>query len=331
METLIFFINNLNFRSMKKVTVLVSMLLILAVSGYSQVAINTDGSNSNSSAMLDVKSTDKGMLIPRMTQTQIEVIASPANGLIVYNTDDCKFYAYRDCSSNWVEIADGTGTITPGGGSFTCGDALVDSRDGQSYNTVLIGTQCWMAENLNIGTMINGSNDQTDNGTIEKYCYNNSTSNCDTYGGLYQWDEAMQYVTTAGTQGVCPAGWHIPTDAEWMTMEEYLGMCSGTGSGCSGATGWRGTDEGGKLKETGTTHWTSPNTGATNSSGFTALPGGYRYTDGSFHNLTSSASFWLSTEGGSNAWYRYLHYNSAQVIRGYNNKAYGFSVRCVRD
>jgi uncharacterized protein (TIGR02145 family) len=91
--------------------------------------------------------------------------------------------------------------------TFVCGENLNDLRDGQSYSTVLIGTQCWMAENLNIGTMLTGSGNQTDNNTIEKYCYHDSTSYCDTYGGLYQWNQMMQYDTIAGTQGICPSGW----------------------------------------------------------------------------------------------------------------------------
>ncbi len=211
---------------------------------------------------------------------------------------------------------------------WNCGDDFTDDRDSQTYATVQIGTQCWMAENLNIGTMVNGGGNQADNSTIEKYCYNNSTANCDTYGGLYQWDEAMQYVTTAGTQGICPTGWHFPTDAEWMTLEEEVESTTGVNWT---ATGWRGTDAGGNLKETGTTHWNSPNTGATNSSGFTGLPGGYRYTNGTFLTLTYYATFWSSSEYGTNAWSRYLTYDHAQVTRYDIDQAYGFSVRCVRD
>ncbi len=310
------------------------LMVIILLAGYTltaQVAVTSDGSSADPSAMLEVKSNDKGILIPRMTQAQIEAITNPADGLTVYNTDDCKFYVYRDCSSNWVEIAFGTGTITPP--AYTCGDAFVDSRDGQSYNTVQIGTQCWMAENLNIGTMITGSSTQTNNGTIEKYCYDNDTSNCDTYGGMYQWDEAMQYVTTEGTQGICPSGWHIPTDAEWMTMEESLGMCSGTGSGCSGATGYRGTDEGSKMAGNEPL-WTNGNLDQNanfGSSGFDGLPGGVGHVYGSFYALTYITYFWSSSENGSDAWSRYLDNNSAQVDRNYYYKGYGYSLRCVRD
>ena len=175
--------------------------------------------------------------------------------------------------------------------------------------------------------MINGSSEQTDNDTIEKYCYNDIASNCDTYGGLYQWNEMMQYVTTAGAQGICPAGWHLPTDAEWCTLENYID--AGTVS-CT-AVGWRGTDAGGNLKETGTAHWNSPNTGATNSSGFTGLPGGFRLQIKTFGNFMYYAYFWSSSGGSSNATIRNLGYISAEVFRGTSNTTYGMSVRCVRD
>jgi uncharacterized protein (TIGR02145 family) len=212
--------------------------------------------------------------------------------------------------------------------TFVCGENLNDLRDGQSYSTVLIGTQCWMAENLNIGTMLTGSGNQTDNDTIEKYCYNDSTSNCDTYGGLYQWDEIMGYDTTEGIQGICPTGWHLPTDAEWKTMEMALGMSQSEADKSS----WRGTDEGGKMKETGTTHWASTNKGATNTSGFTALPGGYWY-NGS-HNLTNSANLWSSSEynyNSSEGRFRSLSFDEARVNRSHYEKTFGSSVRCLRD
>jgi uncharacterized protein (TIGR02145 family) len=186
---------------------------------------------------------------------------------------------------------------------------------GQTYNTVQIGTQCWFKENLNVGKRINVSQDQTNNDTVEKYCFNNLESNCDVYGGLYLWNEMMQFSTTPGVQGICPTGWHLPTDAEWTTLTNYLGGISVAG---------------GKMKETGTAHWLSPNTGATNSSEFTALPGGFRL--GNFGNLTYNADFWSSTEGSStSAWNRDLSYNHENVVRTNYNKTYGFSARCVHD
>lgn len=312
---------------MRKIKLLFALTaMVSACTITAQVSINTDGTTPDASAMFEVKSSDKGFLPPRMTATEIGNIASPANGLFVFNTTDNKAYIFVSADNEWKELNYGTGTITPTPATWSCGDALVDTRDSKSYTTIQIGTQCWMAENLNIGTRIDGSGNQTDNGTIEKYCYDDNTSNCDTYGGLYQWNEMMQYITTEGTQGICPTGWHLPTDAEWCTLEQEVDptiTCS--------STGWRGVDGGGKLKEAGTTHWTSPNTGATNSSGFTGLPGGYRNTSASFLYLTDYAGFWSSSENGANAWHRDPHYNSAQVYRGNDGQAYGFSVRCIRD
>jgi uncharacterized protein (TIGR02145 family) len=198
---------------------------------------------------------------------------------------------------------------------WACGDPIVDLRDSQSYNTVEIGTQCWMAENLNIGTLINGSGNQTDNAILEKYCYDNNETNCDTYGGLYQWNEMMQYTTQQGIQGICPDGWHIPTDIEWTTLTDFLGGQSVAG---------------GKMKEAGYAHWNSPNTGATNESGFTALPGG-GYFDGNFGNIFILEGFWSSTEYNSdNTWYRRLLYNSASIDPINYSKSDGFSVRCIQ-
>ena len=289
-----------------------------------QVAFNTDGSAPDNSAILDVKSTTKGLLLPRMTNNQIELIAIPADGLLVYSTDDSKVYCFNSGDNEWKEIDYGTGTIEP----WICGDVLIDTRDAKTYNTVQIGAQCWMAENLNIGSVINSSNNQTDDGLIEKYCYNNTESNCTIYGGLYQWNEMMQYVTTEGVQGICPTSWHLPTDAEWCILENYVD--AGTVS-CT-ATGNRGTDVGGNLKETGTTHWSTPNLGATNLSGFTSLPAGYRYMTGSFSSLTTMTFFWSSNGSWGYGTGRRLSYDNAQVYR-FNSfdMAYGISVRCIQD
>jgi len=201
---------------------------------------------------------------------------------------------------------------------FQCGNQIIYS--GQSYNTVLIGTQCWMAENLNVGTRIDGANNQTDNSIIEKYCYDDDVDNCNTYGGMYQWDEMMQYVITEAVQGICPIGWHIPSDSEWTILSDYLG-----GTAVAG----------GKMKEAGTIHWDSPNTGATNSSGFTGLPGGDRFTDGSFLSLGDHGLWWSSTESnyGFGAWMWFLSYHNGEFNRtdSDNDKPNGFSVRCLKD
>jgi len=286
-------------------------LFIILLLGYSvvsaQVAINTDGSSTDGSAILGVKSTDRGFLPPRVAN--ISAISNPVAGLQVYDiSNQCMRY-YN--GSYWSDCLG----VNSSDGNKNCGGTITDI-DGNTYTTVQIGIQCWMAENLNVGTMINGSNNQTDNGTIEKYCYDNNTANCDTYGGLYQWNEVMQYVTTAGTQGICPMGWHLPTDAEWTTLTNYVG-----GSDVAG----------GKMKEAGTSHWVSPNTGATNSSGFTGLPGGSRLTTGSFLNIGYKIDFWSSNGYGTSAWIRFLFYDKAEAYRNTNQKATGCSVRCVRN
>jgi len=224
-----------------------------------------------------------------------------------------------------VEV-DTNGSITTNRITWLCGDSLIDTRDGQIYSTVQIGSQCWMAENLNIGTKINstsGGQQQTDNGIIEKYCYNNEEDSCNVYGGLYEWNEAMQYVTTEGAQGICPDSWHIPTDSEWTILTDYLG-----GSSVAG----------GKMKSTGTIEagtglWHSPNTGATNESGFTGLPGGYRSSDsGPFYVLGYHSLFWSSSQYDvSYAWSRYLSYDIASLSPHFDDKGHGFSVRCLKD
>ena len=232
----------------------------------------------------------------------------------------------QPCEGYLVKMLADDILIYPASSSFTCGDPVTDPRDGQTYNTVIIGDQCWMAESLNIGTMISGSSNMANNGEIEKYCYDNSTANCDEYGVLYQWNEMMQYTTTPGVQGVCPTGWHLPTDTEWFTMEHELDPTITPNS-----TEWRGVDGGGKLKETGTTHWNSPNTGATNSSGFTALAVGTRLSTGGFGDIGKRSNFWTSSEYGSLKWMRKLYYTTAMIGRYGDSPSNGLSIRCLKD
>ena len=199
---------------------------------------------------------------------------------------------------------------------WSCGHPITDPRDGKIYTTVLIGTQCWMARNLNAGTKMDGTRNQADNDLLEKYCYDNDTNNCSIYGGLYQWNEAMQYDTIPGVRGICPDGWYLPTDEDFTILTTTLGGESVAG---------------GVMKETGTTHWADPNAGATNSSGFTALPGGYRSDNGTFHGLSQRADFWSSSVvSPSAAWIRYLYYDSIEVGRSSDSRAYGYSIRCIK-
>lgn len=212
-------------------------------------------------------------------------------------------------------------------GEFECGDALIDERDGQSYQTVLIGDQCWMAENINIGTMINGNSDQIDNQIIEKYCFEDLVINCDEHGGLYQWAETMQYVTSPGAQGICPDGWHIPTDGEWCTLENEVD----SGEVDCDYLGYRGNDAGANLKETGTFHWNEPNY-ATNSSGFSALGSGYRNISGYWYNMGRYGFFWVSAGWGPDQALGRQLKNDSNLIRRYNfSKTAGYSIRCLKN
>jgi uncharacterized protein (TIGR02145 family)/uncharacterized repeat protein (TIGR02543 family) len=243
----------------------------------------------------------------------------------------------------WKIVAhDGQGNITEGevwsfttesqSSTFNCGDDFTDARDGQTYSTVQIGDQCWMAENLNIGTRINGSNNQTNNGIIEKYCYNNAEAQCDVYGGLYQWNEMMNFTTTPGVQGICPEGWHLPTDAEWTAFTTYVSdqpafLCNSTASFIAKSLAAK-------------TNWSistnicavGNNIDLNNATNFTALPGGNRSTSGSFIYQNYYGYWWSSSANStSNAWHISLYSNVADVTRVSNNKSAGFSVRCLKD
>lgn len=182
-----------------------------------------------------------------------------------------------------------------------------DTRDKQVYEWIKIGEQIWMAENLNF---------YTETGS---WCYENKESNCNVYGRLYDWITAKQ---------ACPEGWHLPSDNEWKQLEMYLGMSQAEAD----EEGSRGTGEGGKLKEAGTTHWHSQDDGATNSSGFAALPGGYRTSDEVFYHVGYYGTWWSSTVYGCKyAGTRRLNADHSYIGRNGNDRNYGFSVRCLRD
>ena len=197
--------------------------------------------------------------------------------------------------------------------SFTTVVPVTDYDD-NVYQTVQIGNQIWMAENLKTTHYSNG------NTITEVYVYNNDENNVAIYGRLYTWAAAMSGTASSntnpsGVQGVCPTGWHLPSDAEWTELSDFLG----------------GTNiAGGKLKETGCGHWKCPNSGATNESGFTALPGGCKLPWE--WGLGKEADLWGATEhGSSSAWKRYLYYADSKMTRYSDSKSFGYSVRCVRD
>jgi len=193
----------------------------------------------------------------------------------------------------------------------------VSDIDGNSYKTIQIGTQTWMAENLKTTKYKDGSAipDVTDNTawgslTTPGYCwYNNDAALYqNVYGALYNW-----YAVSTGK--LCPAGWHVPYDPEWTTLTTFLGG---------------GSVAGGKLKETGITHWAT--SAATNESGFTALPGSYRDFSGQFNYIGSYGYYWSSTENPPDyAWGRLLFHNNTIITRGDAREKLGMAVRCLKD
>jgi uncharacterized protein (TIGR02145 family) len=209
-------------------------------------------------------------------------------------------------------------------------EKIVKDIEGNLYHTVQIGTQVWMVENLKTTKYRNG--DPIPNVTDDikwserghdtwpdsagggAYCnFENNSSKKSTYGRLYNW------YAVNDKRKIAPPGWHIPTDAEWDILLEYISDEN---------------SKNGHLKEAGTVHWENPNTGATNETGFTALPGGYRNDNGTFSKigLGFGGYWWCSTEGNTgSAWYRKMSYDNSYVSRNYDSKKAGFSVRCIRD
>jgi uncharacterized protein (TIGR02145 family) len=468
---------------MNRIPFLVWIFLLMAPKLTAQVAINTDGGPPDSSAILDLRSTEKGLLIPRMTFVQRNAIENPVEGLMVicrdctkegnptlsvyqhgfwmnYEMDTCLipglppagenqslpwqitwkwhripiadgYYwlsdgdtiidlgadtsftetglscqtphmrcvrAYNDCglsgyswffdttasttftspaagthlsgyyqiSWNWTAVEGALGykwhtvpdsssasdlgislTFTEYG--LNCGDSytryvwaydscgiseplsmvmttdtcpsncqpFTDIRDSIFYHTVLIGDQCWMKENLNYGIWISSTKLSTDNDTIEKHCLFNIEGNCAIYGGLYEWDEIMQYQTGESIQGICPDGWHLPAESDWNTLATILG-----GDNISG----------GKMKESGYSHWYSPNTGATNESAFSALPGGIFYTWGAFESAYWRGLFQTSTEYDQyHSYYRLMSHDASWMLSSPGSKSSGLSVRCIKN
>ncbi len=214
--------------------------------------------------------------------------------------------------------------------------STVTDIDGNIYKTVKIGNQWWMAENLKVTHYRNGNPIPNVTDIMDwivlntgAYCnYRNSEDNANIYGRLYNW-----YVIN-DNRNIAPEGWHVSTDEDWKQLETYLGMNQDEVDSIS----WRGTNEGGKLKEAGTEHWSSPNTGATNTTGFTAIPSGFRYdynyTGGidSYAHLSIYALYWASSEINSDSIFRRdIYYKSSSIHRYPIRKNAGISIRCVKD
>ncbi len=233
-------------------------------------------------------------------------------------------------------VCEGSSGVT-GSSLHTCGVSNVhnpnltygtmNDQEGNTYKTILIGTQEWMAENLNTSIYRNGQEIATNLSYVDWQSttntelgawvyYNNDPVNECPYGKLYNW------YAVNDSRGLCPTGWHIPSDVEWNVLQEYLGIVvAGALMKSEGTLG------------AGTGYWNAPNLGATNSSGFSALPGGYRYDTGEFAEKGVRGHWWSSTPNGIYyAWYRFLDYNNSLVYRYANlYTTDGLSVRCLRD
>jgi uncharacterized protein (TIGR02145 family) len=280
-------------------TFIIGLLFINRTNAQLNVGIGT--STPQSSAQLDVSSTSKGFLAPRMSSAERIAIVSPAEGLLVYQTNvTAGFYFFKNGA--WSRLAETSSASIP------------------SLNMCC---QTWMAKNLDVNTYRNGDPIPlvTDAGTwgsltTGAYCFynNDSTAYAAVYGKLYNW------YAINDPRGLAPDGWHIPTDIEWTTLENCLGGVSVAG---------------GTMKEMFTSHWATPNTGAVNTSGFSGVPGGNRGAAGNFGSfgILGNDGYWwsISPSTGTGAWFRNLNYNTAATGRSGALFRNGFSVRCVKD
>ena len=241
--------------------------------------------------------------------------AKNSNGVVVYGNE-----------VSFTTSASLTGVRCPG-------TPTVTDIDGNVYNTVQIGNQCWTQSNLKVSKYRNGdsiptglSDNTWQNTTSGAYAiYNNDPVNDGLYGKLYN-----HYAVT-DSRGLCPTGWHVPSDGEWTVLVKYLDPNADTLCGNC----WQSTIAGGALKSTATQPttggWASPNTGATNSTGFTALPGGQRVFNGIFSSLAINVAFWSSSVSSGFAWYRNPEYITSDFFRGYSYLMNGFSIRCLKN
>lgn len=297
---------------MRRVLLLIGFVFSVLAGIAQNVGIGT--TNPHPSAELDVQSTQRGFLPPRMTFSQRNAVSNPAQGLMIYCTD---------CDSNGqAQVFNGARWSNMMGGA-AAGILITD------LPSVTIGTQIWSTKNLDIARYRNGDpipqvTDPTQwaNLTTGAWCWyrNDSATYGATYGRLYNW------YAVNDPRGLAPQGWRIPTETDWNRLVKFIDQ--GADTTCQVCN--QSTIAGGTLKST--TGWNTPNTGATNSSGFTALPGAIRYGAGSFSFIGFYGLWWSVGEFDATAsWYRRLDNSVANVYKGYSSKTDGFSVRVVRD
>ncbi len=283
------------------------------------------------SAQLEMSSTTKGFLPPRMTRDQIAALENPANGLMVIDADEGKLFIFDSTGYTWKSVEYGTESIA---GQCT---GTISDIDGNIYNVLPIGTQCWMKENLKTTKYRNGTPilHVEDNTTWESITdtgayawYDNDISWKDKYGALYKW------YTTIDTNGLCPTGWHVPSEQEWTILTNYIG---GTVSphgqklkSCRQVNSYLGGD----CATTEHPRWDEYISGyGTDNYGFSGLPGGIRGLDGGFFGLGTRAWWWatITPYSGGYTPCRELFYNDNTIQTNYWDARCGGSIRCIRD
>lgn len=301
----------------------ISPLAILTTNGVSLITETSATSGGNITSDEGSTVTSRGICWSETSNpTIVDNKTSDGNGIGTFTSTITgllggKTYYVRAYATN------STGTSYGNAVKFTTIAAATSylDNDGNAFQSVNIGTQTWMAENLKstkyrTGESISNVSDPTDwsKATFGAWCYYNNEAANVTYGKLYNWTAVKE------TRNIAPLGWHIATDEEWTTLINHLGGEA---------------DAYAKLKETGNTHWNNSNLIATNVTGFTALPGGYRSSTGTFANIGYYGYWWSATENLSSdpisARYRYMNADNVIVQRDYQNKGYGYSIRCVKD
>jgi uncharacterized protein (TIGR02145 family) len=292
-------------------------------------SVTASAGNASSSVAFVAPTNNGGSAITGYTVTSSPggiTATGPTSPINVTGLTNGTAYTFRVIATNAIgnsSPSTASSAVTPSAPSFTCGTSTVADIDGNTYNTVLIGTQCWTKENLKVTKYNDGTaiHDETANnagwgglttGARSIHTgYTGSSSYIATYGYLYNW-----YAATDNRK-LCPTGWHIPTEPEWNSLFNSIGGILVAGP---------------KMTYNGSSLWTSLTTTVDNSSGFTAIPGGYRSFLGSFWNIGIVAEFWGSSVNPSNsnqAWSFYIEDGSISV--GYNNKPWGSSIRCLKD
>jgi uncharacterized protein (TIGR02145 family) len=279
---------------------------------YDQKAANYIGAGGSSSSASPSPSSNS---TPSSSSISISSSSASSYSSAVSSSSAAQSSSSIRSSSSVTPSSSSAAQSSGAGGGYT-GSYGTLNYGGQSYKTVKIGDQTWMAENLNVAH---------NSGNGNSVCYNYQESNCGTYGRLYNWAAAMDLPSSCNSsscasqvqsnhRGLCPEGWHIPSDSEWTTLTDYVGGSSVAGKKLKATSGW------------------DSNGNGTDDFGFSALPGGYRYSDGDFYNAGYYGNWWSASEYAAGyAYYRDMYYIGGNAYWYGSDESYGYSVRCVQD